>query len=238
MLPSAVSAAPRANRGSTVNPSRCSAASSLGCAEQLQCQLWCVAINLKYRVGNQSIDQSKWMGDALSQCQTFIAECQTSFGIPKQPIDPAADLAGADAWIMPAIEQAVRTMPFRIIDAAPRFRVLACTSQLSRKDTSRPGTVVRLKSRFVVCLDGSQFLKPVRQCAALVDLAGAVCRLPETINRHEPLAWVATLVGKLAGASVRISRHGGAVTSCSKQREAAGQLQLDLSSVASWSVRQ
>jgi len=65
---------------------------------------------------------------------------------------------------------------------------------------------MRLQTQFVVRLGRGQLLQPIRQSAALEDLAGTVGRLPQPVDRDEQLVRMVRLLGKLAGASIRLSR--------------------------------
>jgi len=79
--------------------------------------------------------------------------------------------------------------------------------------------------------------QPIRQSAAVADHPGTVGRLPKAIDRHELVARIAPLVGKLAGAGISLGSPDCIEPFGREQRQAAGQLQFDLSSIASRSFR-
>ena len=65
------------------------------------------------------------MSDALGQCQRCAAQRQTPLGVSEQPINLRAEIAGANAGVVPAIEQAMGAVPLKIIKPAPCLAVVA-----------------------------------------------------------------------------------------------------------------
>ena len=58
----------------------------------------------------------------------------------------SADEAAADARIVPTILQAVRTVPFGILEPPPRLAMLTGRRRITGKQRGRPGTVMRLQA--------------------------------------------------------------------------------------------
>jgi hypothetical protein len=88
---------------------------------------------------------------------------------------------------------------------------------------------MRLQEQIIVRCARGQLLQPVRQSATVEDPAGTVCRLPKPVDCHEQLLRIAPLLGKLTGSGIGFGRPGRAIPFGRKQRQAAGQLQADLS---------
>src|SRR4029077_19300587 len=82
-----------------------------------------------------------------------------------------------------------------------------------------------LKTQFVVVC--GKLLQSVRQAAAVEDSGGTIGRLPKTIDCHEKLARIASLLSQLAGARVGAGCLGRLKPLGREKREASGHLQLD-----------
>src|SRR5436190_12036756 len=93
--------------------------------------------------------------------------------------------------------------------------------------------MMRQLTQFSDCVFCSKILQYVRQAAAVEDSGSTVGRLPQTIGCQEELARIAPLLGHLAGARVGPGCLGRLETFDREQRQASGQLQLDLPSVPS-----
>ena len=65
------------------------------------------------------------MSDAVGKGQSFGDACQRLFGISEQPLGQSASPSGACPWIVPAINEPMGTVRFRIVKPAPRVGVLA-----------------------------------------------------------------------------------------------------------------
>src|SRR5207245_1566095 len=85
----------------------------------------------------------------------------------------------------------------------------------------RPSAVMGLQAQFAVRVILGQLLQPVRQSAAVEDLAGTVGRLPEAEDRHEQLMRIAAPLGKLAGAGIGLGCLSRNKPFCSEQGAAA-----------------
>ena len=146
------------------------------------------------------------MSEAFSQCQCFVADCQTAIGIAKQPMDNRTDAAGAHAGVMPAVMLVVKAMSFRVIKPAPCITVLAGCRRFAGEHCGRPGRVTGLQAQPFVRLTRGQLQQRVRQSSALADRPSPVGRLPKSKERHELLARVSPLFGEFAGAGIGFCR--------------------------------
>ena len=101
------------------------------------------------------------------------------------------------------------------------------TNRSSRRCDAPAGAIRRPRCAAVSCSSRSDNLRQS------TDRAGTVGRLPKAVDRHEQLARIAPLLGQLAGAGIGLGRLGRTEPFGREQRQAPGQLQLDLPSVPS-----
>jgi hypothetical protein len=127
----------------------------------------------------------------------------------------------------------MQTVPLGIIKPAPHLTVLARRHRLAEEQTRRPRTMVRLQTQFIVPIRGRELLQSGRQSAAVENSAGAIRRLPKTVDCHEQLLRIPLLLGQLAGARVGLSGFARHEPLGREDRQAPGQLQLDLPSIPS-----
>jgi len=97
---------------------------------------------------------------------------------------------------------------------------------------------MRLQVQSIVRGARGQLQQPVRQSLAVEDHAGTVCPLPKTEDRRELLAGISVQLCELAGAGIGRGRLGRVIPFGRNQRQAAGQLQLDLARVPRRSLAQ
>src|SRR5215471_12426984 len=139
----------------------------------------------------------------------LLCQSLALLGIAKRPFGLRADAASAHAGIVPAIKQAVLTVPLRIIDPPPRLAVIASGGQLTGTYISCPRAVMRLQTQSNFCRARGQLQQPVRQSAGGDQPAGTGGRLPKAMDRREQLVCVTPRLGKLAGASIGVGGLGG-----------------------------
>src|SRR5580704_9574798 len=90
------------------------------------------------------------MANLFRHCQRVAADRQTLLWISEQPIRLRTHIAGANAWIVAAIEPAVEIMPVGIIEPASGLAMLACRRRLTGEHTGRPSAVMGLQAQSVV----------------------------------------------------------------------------------------
>jgi hypothetical protein len=94
-------------------------------------------------------------------------------------------IEGTCARIVTAIALMVEAVSLGIIELAPCVAVIARRRRLAAVQGGRPRAVVRLEEKVIVLIVCGELLQPVRQSAAIENVASAVGRLPKSVDGHE-----------------------------------------------------